>query len=79
MSSSIASFQFQWRKTGLTAVAVAAFAFFWVNGPLQERPPVFEFEEFVTGFMEPVRMGEEYVPPKFGVVEEMEHSPYFIL
>ena len=77
MSSSAASFQFQWRKIGLTAAAVAAFAYFWVNGPLQERPPVFEFEEFVTGYMEPVRSGEEYVPPKFGVVEEMEHSPYF--
>jgi len=76
MNASAASFQFQWQKIGLTAIAVAAFVFFWVNGPLQERPPVFEFEEFVTGFMEPVRMGEEFVPPKFGVVGEKEHNPY---
>lgn len=77
MSSSATSLQFPWQKIVLTTIAVAAFAFFWVNGPLQERPPVFEFEEFVTGFMEPVRMGEEFVPPKFGVVGEREHNPYF--
>ena len=33
---------------------MVAYAFFWVNGPLDEPQPVFEFEEHVTGFAEPV-------------------------
>ncbi len=77
MSTNSNSLAFPVKKVGLTAVAVAAFIFFWINGPLQERPPVFEFEEFVTGFMTPVRVGDEFVPPKFGVVGETERDPYF--
>jgi len=64
------------KKLGLTAIGLMAFAFFWVNGPLQERPPVFEFEEFVTGYTEPVKAGEEFVPPKFGVTGDKERNPY---
>ena len=64
-------------KIGLTAIAVAGFVFFLINGPLQERPPVFKFEEFVTGYTEPVRAGEEYIPPKFGVVGDTERNPYY--
>ena len=52
-----------WRKLGLSALVAAAFAFFWINGPLQDPQPVFEFEEHVTGFAEPVRMGQEYQTP----------------
>ncbi|HJP38173.1 MAG: 4Fe-4S binding protein [Gammaproteobacteria bacterium] len=63
-------------RIGMTAIIVAAFVYFWINGPLQERPPVFEFEEFVTGYTEPVRAGEEYIPPKFGVVGDKEKNPY---
>jgi len=77
MSTSVKSAVFQWRKISLTAIALLAFAFFWVNGPLQERPPVFEFEEFVTGFTEPVRVGDEFIPPKFGVVGDTERNPYY--
>ncbi|MFQ5634120.1 MAG: 4Fe-4S binding protein [Gammaproteobacteria bacterium] len=66
-----------WQKIGLTVVAGAAFAWFWINGPLQEPPPVFEFEEHVEGFGEPVRVGEEYVPPKFALVGELEEHPYY--
>jgi NosR/NirI family nitrous oxide reductase transcriptional regulator len=65
-----------WRKIGLSAVGIAAFAFFWVNGPLQEPQPVFEFTETVTGYDKPVRVGEEKLPPKFGVIEEQEETLY---
>lgn len=69
-----------WRRLGLTAVAVAAFAFFWVNGPLQEPQPVFEFKEHVTGFAEPVKFGEEYQTPITGMVGEREaHAHYHIM
>lgn len=65
-----------WRKIGLSALVVAAYAFFWINGPLQEPQPVFEFTETVTGFDAPVRVGEEKAPPIFGVVEAQEKAPY---
>ena len=65
-----------WRKIGLTALVVAAFAYFWVNGPLQEPQPVFKFTETVTGYDNPVRVGEEKLPPKFGVIEAQEEAPF---
>lgn len=77
MNTNTASIRLPWQKIGLTAIAGAAFVYFWVNGPLSEPAPVFEFEEHVTGFGEPVRVGEEFIPPKFGVVSEQEHNPYF--
>jgi len=66
-----------WQKIVLTIVAFSAFAYFWSNGPLQERPPVFKFTENVKGFGEPVRAGEEYVPPKFAVVGAVEEHAYY--
>jgi NosR/NirI family nitrous oxide reductase transcriptional regulator len=77
MNGVATGFRFPWSKVSLTAAAVAAFIFFWVNGPLSERPPVFEFEEHVTGFGEPVRVGEEFIPPKFGVIGDEERNPYY--
>ncbi|MCC7330428.1 MAG: FMN-binding protein [Gammaproteobacteria bacterium] len=69
-----------WRKLGLSALVAAAFAFFWINGPLQEPQPVFEFEEHVTGFAEPVRMGQEYQTPITGMIPERErHAFYHIM
>ena len=65
-----------WRKLGLLTLVVATYVFFWINGPLQEPQPVFEFTETVTGFDAPVRVGEEKAPPKFGVLEEHEKAPY---
>ena len=76
MNTTAKSSVFTLKKISLTAIALMAFAFFWINGPLQERPPVFEFEEFVTGFTEPVKSGEEFVPPKFGVTGDKERNPY---
>ena len=66
-----------WRKIGLTGFVVAAYTFFWINGPLQEPQPVFEFTETVTGYDNPVRVGEEKAPPTFGVIEEHEETPYY--
>jgi NosR/NirI family nitrous oxide reductase transcriptional regulator len=66
-----------WQKIGLTAIGVAIFAYFWINGPLQEQPPVFKFTEKVKGFGEPVRIGEETVPPKFAMLGELERHDYF--
>jgi len=77
MNTTVNSAVLPWQKLSLTALALIAFAFFWVNGPLQERAPVFEFEEFVTGFTEPVRVGDEFIPPKFGVVGDTERNPYY--
>jgi len=66
-----------WPKLGLTALAVAAYAFFWSNGPLQEPQPVFEFEEHMAGFGEPVRLGEETQTAQFGVTAAREEHPYY--
>lgn len=66
-----------WRKLSLSTLAAGAFAFFWINGPLQEPQPVFEFEEHVTGFEEPVRFGEEYQTPITGVVGSLEEHPHY--
>jgi len=66
-----------WRKIALTAVAAAGFAWFWINGPLQEPAPVFKFEEHVTGFDEPVRVGEERLAPKFALTGAVERHLYF--
>ena len=66
-----------WQKLGLTALAAAAYVFFWINGPLQERPPVFEFEEHMAGFAEPVRLGEETQTTRFGVTAAREEHPYY--
>ncbi len=74
--STLQLFKAPWRKLGLSALVVAAYAFFWINGPLQEPQPVFEFTETVTGFDAPVRVGEEKAPPIFGVVEAQEKAPY---
>ncbi len=76
MNTNTASLPLPWKKFGLTLIAGAAFMYFWVNGPLAERAPVFEFEEHVTGFGEPVRVGDEFIPPKFGVVGSSERNPY---
>lgn len=77
MNAIPAARQFPWQKAALTLIAGSAFAYFWINGPLQERPPVFEFQEHVEGFGEPVRIGEEYVPPKFAVVGAEERHAYY--
>ena len=77
MSTSTNNSALPWPKIVLTMVGVIAFVFFWVNGPLQERAPIFEFEEFVTGFMTPVRVGDEFVPPKSGMVDDKERDPYY--
>lgn len=66
-----------WQKLGLTALAVAAFVFFWVNGPLQEPQPVFEFEERMSGFGEPVRFGDETQTSRFGMTADREEHPYY--
>jgi NosR/NirI family nitrous oxide reductase transcriptional regulator len=57
-----------WKKITLTLAGVAAYAFFWIYGPLQARPAVFEFEPHMVGFAEPVTVGEEYKPPQHGMV-----------
>ncbi len=66
-----------WKRLGLTTLTIAIFAFFWINGPLQAPQPVFEFEEHVTGFSAPVRVGEEKAPPQFGVIGHIEEHPYY--
>ncbi len=76
----VAAIRIPWRKLGLTAVVAALYAYFWVNGPLQEPQPVFEFEEHVTGFSEPVRFGEEYQTPITGMIPDREkHAFYHIM
>ncbi len=66
-----------WPKLGLTALAVAVYAFFWTNGPLQEPQPVFEFREEMSGFGEPVRLGEETQTNRFGVTAAREEHPHY--
>lgn len=66
-----------WQKFGLTALAMAAYAFFWINGPLQEPEPVFEFREEMSGFGEPVRLGDETRTSRFGLTAEREEHPYY--
>ena len=43
-----------WRRALLTAAAVVAFGYFYVEGPLQERAAAFEFKPEMVGFGEPV-------------------------
>lgn len=72
--------QDSWKKITLTLVCAGTFLFFWMHGPLQARPPVFEFEPHIVGFAEPVTVGEEYIPPKHGMVgEEEEHYLFGII
>lgn len=61
-----------WRRLLLSAVAVAAFVGFYVNGPLQERAAPFEFKPEMVGFGEPVRYGEEQRTARTGVVDALE-------
>lgn len=69
-----------WRKLGLSAGAAALFAWFWANGPLDEPQPVFEFEEHMAGFAEPVKFGEEYRTPVTGILGALEeHANYRVL
>lgn len=77
MATAADSGRLPWRKLGLTVVAVAAYLFFWVNGPLQEPQPVFEFEEHMTGFAEPVRMGEEEQTRVTGMLPAQEEHAYY--
>ncbi len=77
MNAQTAQSRTPWQKIGLTAIGVAIFWYFWINGPLQESPPVFKFTETVKGFGEPVRIGEETVPPKFAMLGELERHDYF--
>ena len=67
MVSAAANLHLPWQKLGLTALAALAYAFFWVNGPLQEPQPVFEFEEHMSGFAEPIRFGDETQTSRFGL------------
>ena len=75
--STATSRRLPWQKLVLTIAAGSVFTYFWINGPLQERPPVFKFTENVKGFGEPVRVGDEYVPPKFAVVGAAEEHAYY--
>jgi len=75
--STAASRRLPWQKLVLTLAAGGVFVYFFLNGPLQERPPVFKFTENVKGFGEPVRVGDEYVPPKFAVVGAAEEHAYY--
>ncbi len=61
-----------WRRVVLTAAAVAAFGYFYANGPLQERAAAFEFKPEMVGFGEPVRYGEEQRTARTGVVDALE-------
>ncbi len=77
MTSAAASPHLPWQKLGLTALVAAGYAFFWINGPLQERQPVFEFEEHMTGFAEPVRFGEETQTARSGLTAAREEHLHF--
>ncbi len=77
MSGAIGSIGLPWRKLGLTVAVAAAAWYFWVNGPLQEPQPVFEFEEHVTGFAEPVRFGEEEQTRVSGILPARERHAHF--
>ena len=60
------------RKLSFSALAAAAFGWFYFAGPLQERPAPFEFKPEMVGFAEPVRFGEEQRTAATGVVGELE-------
>ncbi|MBL8197687.1 MAG: 4Fe-4S binding protein [Chromatiales bacterium] len=77
MVSAAANLHLPWQKLGLTALAALAYAFFWVNGPLQEPQPVFEFEEHMSGFAEPIRFGDETQTSRFGLTTAREEHPYY--
>jgi NosR/NirI family nitrous oxide reductase transcriptional regulator len=77
MVSTAANLHFPWQKAGLTALAAVAYIFFWVNGPLQEPQPVFEFQEHMSGFAEPIRFGEETRTSRFGITSAREEHPYY--
>jgi NosR/NirI family nitrous oxide reductase transcriptional regulator len=77
MSVSNFSSRLPWRKISLTTLIAAAYGFFWVNGPLQEAQPVFEFHDPVMGFNAPLEVGEISVRPKFGVVDEYEEALFY--
>ena len=63
-----------WRRALLTAAAVVAFGYFYVEGPLQERAAAFEFKPEMVGFGEPVRVGEEQRTAQTGVVGNLESN-----
>lgn len=75
--SAVSKHDIPWQKLGLTMLAAVAFAFFWANGPLQEPQPVFEFQEHMSGFAEPIRFGEETRTSRFGLTAEREEHPYY--
>jgi NosR/NirI family nitrous oxide reductase transcriptional regulator len=77
MSVSDFSNRLPWRKISLTTLIAAAYGFFWINGPLQEAPPVFEFHDPVMGFSAPLEVGETIARPKFGVVDEYEEALFY--
>jgi NosR/NirI family nitrous oxide reductase transcriptional regulator len=77
MVSAAANLHLPWQKLGLTALAALAYAFFWVNGPLQEPQPVFEFQEHMSGFAEPIRFGDETQTSRFGLTAAREEHPYY--
>jgi NosR/NirI family nitrous oxide reductase transcriptional regulator len=77
MAGTVRNLHLAWQKFGLTALAIAAYAFFWTNGPLQEPQPVFEFREQMSGFGEPVRLGEETRASRFGLTATREEHPYY--
>ncbi len=77
MVSAAANLRLPWQKLGLTALAAVAYVFFWVNGPLQEPQPVFEFQEHMSGFAEPIRFGDETQTSRFGLTAAREEHPYY--
>ncbi|MDH4021970.1 MAG: 4Fe-4S binding protein [Gammaproteobacteria bacterium] len=77
MASAASRIRLPWKKLGLTLLTAGAFAYFWINGPLQEPQPVFEFEEHMTGFAEPVRFGEETQTSRFGITAAREQHAYY--
>jgi NosR/NirI family nitrous oxide reductase transcriptional regulator len=77
MMSAVSKFHIPWQKSGLTVLVAVVFAFFWINGPLQEPQPVFEFEEHMSGFAEPIRFGDETQTSRFGLTAAREEHPYY--
>lgn len=77
MVSAAANLNLPWQKLGLTVLAAAAYVFFWINGPLREPQPVFEFQEHMSGFAEPIRLGDETRTSRFGITAEREEHPYY--
>ena len=72
-----ANLHLPWQKLGLTVLAAGAYAFFWINGPLQEPQPVFEFQEHMSGFAEPCASERRPATSRFGVTAEREEHPYY--